>query len=58
MPQKLNRIAQHLAAYVLDNTDIIVLTILGSLADVSIYSTYYLIAYSLRLFIVSLTNSI
>ncbi len=58
LPQKWNGIAQHIAAYILDNTDIIVLTLFASLSDVSIYSTYYLIVHSIRLLLVSLTNGI
>ena len=58
LPQKWDGIVQHVAAYVLDNTDILVLTIFASLASVSVYSTYYLIAQALRSLIVSLTSGI
>lgn len=39
--QKWNGFAQHLAAVVCSNTDITILTIFSSLANVSIYSVYY-----------------
>lgn len=58
LPQKWDGLAQHIAAFVLDNTDIIVLTIFGTLFDVSIYTVYYLVAKSLRNLIVSLTGGI
>lgn len=41
--QKWNGIAQHVASVVLDNTDIIVLTLFSTLANVSIYSVYYMV---------------
>ncbi len=43
IPQKWNGIAQHISAVVLDNTDIIVLTLLSTLTNVSIYSVYFMI---------------
>lgn len=56
LPQKWDGLAQHIAAFILDNTDIIVLTIFGTLFDISIYTIYYLVAKSLRNLIVSLTG--
>lgn len=41
--QKWNGIAQHIAAFILDGTDIIVLTLLTNLSDVSIYSVHLLV---------------
>lgn len=41
--QKWNGVAQHVAAVVLDGTDTIVLTILSTLANVSIYAVYNLV---------------
>lgn len=58
LPQKWNGLSQHIASYVLDNTDIVILTIFSSLKNVSIYSTYYMVVYSIRLLIVSFTNGI
>ena len=58
LPQKWNGIAQHVATFVLDSTDIIVLTIFSNLISVSIYSVYYLVCHSLRLLMCSLTNGI
>lgn len=48
IPQKWNGIAQHFAAIVLDNTDIVVLTAFASLREVSIYSVYYLVIGGIR----------
>ena len=58
LPQKWNGVAQHVASYVLENTDIVVLTIFTSLSIVSVYSIYYLVANSIRLLIISLTNGV
>lgn len=46
--QKWNGMFQHFAAIVLDNTDIVLLTVLSSLENVSIYSVYYLVLGGLR----------
>lgn len=54
--QKWNGIAQHMAAVVLDQTDIIVLTSLSTLTNVSIYSVYHLIIYGIKTIFLSLTN--
>lgn len=54
--QKWNGIAQHIAAVVLDQTDIIVLTVLSNLTNVSIYSVYHLVVYGVKSLFISLTN--
>ena len=54
--QKWNGIAQHVAAVVLDQTDIIVLTSLSTLTNVSIYSVYHLVIYGVKNLFLSLTN--
>ncbi|MEG2050940.1 MAG: sugar isomerase [Oscillospiraceae bacterium] len=41
--QKWNGLAQHVASVVLNNTDVIVLTLFSSLSNVSIYSVYMLV---------------
>lgn len=46
--QKWNGIYQHIAAVILDSTDIAVLTVFSSLANVSIYSVYYLVIHGIR----------
>ena len=56
--QKWNGLAQHLAAVVLDKTDVVVLTIFSTLQNVSIYSVYYLVVNNLRQLIVSGTVGI
>lgn len=54
--QKWNGIAQHVAAVVLDQTDIVVLTSLSTLINVSIYSVYHLVLYGVKNLFLSLTN--
>lgn len=54
--QKWNGIAQHVAAVILDQTDVIVLTLFSSLTNVSIYSVYNLVIYGVKNLFLSLTN--
>ena len=54
--QKWNGVAQHVAAVVLDQTDIIVLTWISTLTNVSIYSVYHLVIYGVKNLFLSLTN--
>ncbi len=56
--QKWNGIAQHIAAVVLDGTDVIVLTVFSTLSNVSIYSVYHLVLNGIRGLFLSLTNGI
>lgn len=54
--QKWNGMAQHFAAFVLEGTDSIVLTIWSSLAAVSIYSVYYMVIVGLKGVLSATTN--
>ncbi len=56
--QKWNGIAQHVAAVVLDGTDVVVLTIFSSLSDVSVYSVYHLVINGVKGLFMSLINGI
>ena len=56
--QKWNGIAQHIASFVLDGTDIIVLTLFSTLSNVSIYSVYHMVVYGVKLLFLSMTNGI
>ena len=56
--QKWNGIAQHVAAIVLDSTDIVVLTLFSTLTNVSIYYVYHLVVYGVKQLFVSMTNGI
>ena len=56
--QKWNGLAQHIAAIVLDGTDVIVLTIFSTMISVSIYNIYYMVTNGLRSVITSLTTGI
>lgn len=58
LPQKWNGIAQHVSAIVLDNVDIIVLTIFATLDEISIYSVYYLVIKGIKQLLISLTSGI
>ncbi len=55
--QKWNGIAQHIASFVLDGTDVIVLTILTTVKEVSVYSVYNMILFGIKqLFISSMAG--
>ena len=56
--QKWNGIAQHVASVILDNTDIVVLTVFSSLSAVSIYSVYFLVVKGVKQLFLSMTNGI
>lgn len=56
--QKWNGLAQHIAAIVLNNTPVIVLTFLATLQDVSIYAVYAMIVLGVKALFLSLTNGI
>ena len=58
IPQKWNGIAQHVAAVILDGTDTVVLTLLSTLANVSIYSVYHLVVKGVKQLFLSMTNGI
>lgn len=46
--QKWNGVAQHLSAYIYSSTDVIVLTLLSSLKNVSVYAVYNMVLNGLR----------
>lgn len=56
--QKWNGIAQHIASFVLDGTDIVVLTLFSTLSNVSIYSVYHMVVYGVKLLFLSMTSGI
>ncbi len=56
--QKWNGIAQHVAAIVLDSTDIVVLTLFSTLTNVSVYYVYHMVVYGVKQLFVSMTNGI
>lgn len=53
--QKWNGMAQHIATVVFENTSVLVLTILSTFENVSIYGVYHLVTNGLKLFFTSLT---
>lgn len=54
--QKWNAVAQHLAYYVTQHTDVLLLTILSTLENVSIYSVYNIVTNGISTLIYSLNN--
>ena len=56
--QKWDGMVQHIAAVVHENTDITILTIFTTLAEVSVYSVYYLVVNGIKKIIQSFTNGI
>lgn len=54
--QKWNGFAQHLAFLVVGNTDVTVLTIMSSLENVSVYSTYFLVINGIKTLITACTS--
>ena len=56
--QKWNGIAQHIASVILDNTDIIVLTLFSTLSNVSVYAVYYMIVAGVKGLFLSGVNGV
>ena len=56
--QKWNGLYKHIAAVVLNNTDVMVLTIFSTLSSVSVYTAYYNVIRMLKELMESLTNGI
>lgn len=54
--QKWNGVAQHIAYYVTQHTDILVLTLFSSLENVSVYSVYNIVTNGISTLIYSLNN--
>ena len=53
--QKWNGMAQHIATVVFENTSVLILTVLSTLENVSVYGVYHLVTNGLKLCFVSLT---
>lgn len=58
LKQRWHGLAQHVAAVVIDSTDIIVLTFLSTLSNISIYSVYCLVTTGVKQLLMSMTNGI
>ena len=56
--QKWDGLAQHIAAVIHSNTDIVVLTIFTTLAEVSVYSVYYLVVSGIKKLVQSLITGL
>ena len=56
--QKWDGMAMHISAMILDNTDIIVLTLFSSLSNVSIYSVYMLVVSGVKLIFTVMTSGV
>lgn len=55
--QKWNGLAQHVATVVLENTPVLLLTVLSSLSNVSIYAVYHLVTNGLKLVFTTVANN-
>lgn len=53
--QKWNGLAQHAATVVFENSSVLIITIMSTLENVSVYGVYHLVTNGLKLFFVSLT---
>ena len=58
LKQKWDGLAQHIAAVIHSNTDITILTIFCSLAEVSVYSVYYLVVAGIKKIIQTFSSGI
>ena len=58
IPQKWDGVAQHVAYFVLENTDVVLLTLFVSLREVSVYSVYFLVISGVRRIFVSVSGSV
>ncbi|MBQ9009301.1 MAG: polysaccharide biosynthesis C-terminal domain-containing protein [Clostridia bacterium] len=58
IPQKWNGIAQHVAYFVLENVDIVLLTLFTSFREVSVYSVYFMAISGVRRIFISVSGSI
>lgn len=56
--QKWNGIAQHVAYFVLENTDIVLLTLFTTFREVSVYSVYFMVISGVRRIFSSITYSV
>lgn len=56
--QKWNGVAQHVAAIVLDSTDVVVLSIFSTMSAVSVYSVYLIVVSGIKSLILSCFNGI
>lgn len=54
--QKWNGLAQHCATVVMNNTDVMLLTVFARIQDVSIYSVYYMVINGIKQMIVVFSN--
>ena len=58
IPQKWNGAAQHLAYFVLENTDVFLLTLMAGFEEVSVYSVYFMVISGVRRIFQSVTFSV
>ncbi|EGT0014959.1 sugar isomerase [Clostridium perfringens] len=56
--QKWNGLAQHIASVVLGNSDVVVLTLFSTLANVSIYTVYYLVINGIKQLVLTSTSGV
>lgn len=58
LPQRWSGVGQHIAFFIQNNTDIIIITLFSTLQNVSIYTVYNLVAQGIRTVVTSFTTGI
>lgn len=58
LSQKWDGFGQNFALFIHNNTDVVVLTLLANLKDVSVYSIYFMVINSVKTIVVSVSNAI
>lgn len=58
LAQRWDGFSQNIAFFIHSNTDVVVLTLLGTLADVSIYSVYMLVINALKMLVDAISSSL
>lgn len=56
LKQKWDAVTQHIAYIILNDTDTVVLTLMATLSDVSVYSVYYMVVNGIKTLFTSATN--
>ena len=58
IPKKWDGVAQHIAYFILENTDIVLLTLFAGFKEVSVYSIYFLVVQGVRKIFMAVTSSV
>lgn len=58
LAQRWDGFSQNIAFFIHSNTDVVVLTLMGTLADVSVYSVYLLVINALKTLVIAISSSL